>query len=459
MAKPTLRTGLVPSPPTETKQRREVTKRPGTGDWQSETYRLLDEAKQQKAQSQQLRDLAVAVKKTGTRETNDQQVAVNGELKRKVAQTRQLKQKLEKQLASTSQELVLHIQERARTKEKLDARRRPLRVAEARVRERKERPNCEQINDAADRTLRQEAHELRVATEQLNELVKSSGEIIARLEHSRRLLQADLLDKTQSLDLDRQCLEVRHEEGVLNGGLNALLSESSQLVSQRANRQPEVWRKSTVKLIQEAAELEQQSVTLRKCIQKAVASLSHATAQAKQFTDEALKNKVKQTQLLHQQLTSNLRAVNTELDELNRRRSDIQQTLDMKQGPLNVIRQRLAIRKKRPEREAVSDGVEEALGLELERLRKCCEQLASQVSQADKEIQQLQILKRRLETECHNKATALNHDRRALNIDEDAVRSDRSSVRSGASGGFHCSISSARSSCSLPSIKRITPAA
>eukprot|EP01065_Artemidia_motanka_P048146 TRINITY_DN7704_c0_g1_i1.p1 TRINITY_DN7704_c0_g1~~TRINITY_DN7704_c0_g1_i1.p1 ORF type:complete len:502 (+),score=208.78 TRINITY_DN7704_c0_g1_i1:154-1506(+) len=441
---------LVPAPPTVVRQQRELDKRPGTGDWQTLTHRLLDEAKQGKQSSQQLRDLMLAVKKTGDRQVHDHQSVVNGELKRKVAQTRSLKARLEKQLVATTQELVLQIQERARTKERLDARRRPLRVAEARTRERLERPSAEQINDAVDRTLRQETQELRSSTEQLVDLVKTSGELIARLEHSKRLLQADLLDKTQSLELDLQCLEVRQTDGL--SAMQSMMNESATMVAQRAPNLPHKWKTSTVQLIAESSELEQRSARLRKAIQKAVQAVQISNAQAKLLTDDALRTKVKQTNALHTQLLDNLRAVNAELDELLRNRDQIQRTLDLKQGPLNVIRQRLAIRKRRPEREAVRDSVEEALEEELRKLKGTMDSLQDKLLACNAEASRLETLKRQLELDCRNKGFALQHDRRALQIDVNQVRSDW--------GGSDAvsQQASARSGCSLPSI-RSTPRA
>eukprot|EP01062_Namystynia_karyoxenos_P060486 TRINITY_DN5209_c0_g1_i1.p1 TRINITY_DN5209_c0_g1~~TRINITY_DN5209_c0_g1_i1.p1 ORF type:complete len:484 (+),score=207.93 TRINITY_DN5209_c0_g1_i1:86-1453(+) len=449
------RPGLAPTPPTLEKQRRDVERRPGTGDWQSLTHKLLDEARQQKISAQTVRDQSVVVKKVGDRDVQDLQGLVNGELKRKVAQTKHLRNKLEKQLAATTTELTLQIQERARTKEKLEARRRPLRVAEARVRQRLERPSVEQINDAADRTLRRETLELRNSVEQLTTLVRTSGELIARLEHSKRLLQSDLHDKTHSLELDMQCLEVRQSEGASSAGIALMLTESTGLAQQRATNVPEKWKRSTEALIAEAAELEKQSVQLRKEIRKAVQAMGDSNNQAKLSTDDALRLKVKQTQALCGQLQQNLRAVNEELEELARNRAQLQLTLDQKQGPLNVIRQRLAIRRKRPEREAVRDGVEEALEHELNKLRVTMDSLNEKLRACDTETERLQRLKRQLEQDCANKTSALAHDRRALQIDVNAVRSDWG----GSARASDVVSRSARSHCSLPSISTTPRAA
>ncbi|KAJ9451761.1 Tektin [Diplonema papillatum] len=425
------------SSPTRTRAQRTLDKRPATGEWQHHTVKLLEEARQTKQSCMVLRDRDTTDKKTGDRDVRDHLNAVNEELRKKVQVTAKLKAKLEKQASQTAAELSSVIQARARVKEKLDERAKPLKVALARKEQRQARPETEQINDKAERALQQETLELQSSVDHLQELARAAAELIVKLETSHANLQADLRDKTESLRLDRACLEV----------VPSMSTADTQMAPKSASQLPEKWKKCTMQLLYDAAGLEQQSMRLRKVLSKTVSSLTTSHLQAFGAVNEALKSKVKQTKVLQNQLQKNLDAVNTELVELQYHREHIAGTLDAKRGPLSVVRQRLELRQQRPNREAVRDSVEEALETEYTKLKKAMATLQAKLEKIDVERGRLHQLKLQLESDLSNKNSALKHDKKALAIDLSQVR-----LPSGTASLDACS---ARSYSTLPSIRSL----
>ena len=409
------------------KQKRMLAKRPATGEWQHSTLRLLDEARLTKQSSMVLRDQNTVAKKTGDRDVRDTEDVVNEELRKKVTLTSKLKIRLEKQLSQTSKELEAMLESRARTKVKLDERRKPLKVAMARLSTRAERPQAEQINDTVERTLRTEALELQSAVQTLQDLVQTAADVITKLEHSQKALKGDLYDKTEALRLDKACLEVQPEGNDFHDtapGGRACDTVAHSLMGSRAHpaSKTQQWQASTNQLLTDSADLEQRSMRLRKVLTKTVASLGHSHLQAYGAVNDALRCKVKQTKSLQGQLQQNLNAVHKELDELNTHRDNIHATLESKKGPLSVVRQRLDLRRQRPSREAVRDHVEEALEGELTQLRSIMDSLQHKLMKIEVERTRLMELKRQLEQDITNKNCALKRDKHALALDLTQVR-------------------------------------
>ena len=418
---------------TQKKQARELLKRPATGEWKHVTMRLLDEARQTKQNSMVLRDANNVVKKTGERDVKDTFHVVNEELRKKVALTAKLKAKLEKQVQQTTSELSALVEARARTKAKLDERKKPLKVARQRLQTRALRPASEQIHDTADRTLRSEALELQGAVKTLVDAVQQSADVITRLEASLKALKADLRDKAESLRLDKECLDVHLPSekaaagggggggGGGSGGVGQLHGSRGAAAAGGTTKTLE-WQATTSRLLVDASDTEQSSMRLRKVLAQTVASLGHSHHQAYGAVNDALRCKVKQTKLLQLQLQQNLAAVMKELEELELHRASIQGTLDQKKEPLAVVQKRLSLRKLRPERESIRDTVEEALEAELHKLQAIMASLSSKLTKIDSEKQRLGVLRRQLENDLSNKGSALKQDKKALALDLTQMR-------------------------------------
>ena len=380
-----MRVPILPTQPTATRQRRELEKRPATGEWQSHTIKLIDQARQTKQASQILRDQNTVLKKTAERDQTDQCNVVNEELRKKVATTARLKAKLEKQVAQTTCELANLIQSRAKTKAKLEERRKPLKVATARLTQRLGKPSAEQINDNVERALQHETTELQESVTHLKELVENAADLIARLEKSKRNLESDLNDKRECLRLDKACLEVVPDQTI---AANQITRTHRKTHSSKPSPPPVQyeWKGFTLQLLTNASELEQKSMRLRKVLTQTITNLSQSHQQTYKAVNDALRNKVKQTKILSTQLQTNLDAVNRELGELLQHRSEIKTTLQAKASPLSIIKQRLDLRRQRPNRESVRDNVEEALEKELTKLRTSMDKLQNKLQKIDVEV-------------------------------------------------------------------------
>ena len=417
---------------------RPLLERTQSRDWTNQTNAILNEAKASRNTSKNLRGSAVATRKAVEKQTKEKQATVDEALRRKVADTTCLKNKLEKRMASLQAEIDKITSIRDKGEHMANSLIKPMKKTENRVHMREKRPQREKLFDKVDRALAHELDELKKAHATLDDLVKTATEHIQIMISCRQNMKLDHHDKTHSLKLDMECLDLPSRPPTTPNpnetNLFTVAAGKGRLdkgaAPQKSTTLPNLWRQNTERAVNDACRLEHESCDLRKKIVNTMHQIEEIKYVTHSQVQDALGSKVKLTALLQSKLSQNLLDVNTELENLKDQRATITRTLQAKEIPLRIVKDRLAIRRTRPARETVRDSVEEALEDELGRLTDAIQKLNHKLQCIDAEHDRLIQAQRTIGQDIKDKNSSLNIDKRCLEIDQSSSQCTLASGRS-----------------------------
>lgn len=147
-------------------------------------------------------------------------------------------------------------------------------------------------------------------------------------------------------------------------------------------------------------------------------SIEDLTSRFQLQTHDALSHKTQRTAMLQKQLNAQLLDINSELDELQEQREQVERALKAKQLPFGIMSKRLEIRKARPQRETVCDQVEEALHQEHQLLAEHIQSLRDKVQQLNQLQTQLRDEASKIESDLRDKTQSFNIDRRCQDLSQ-----------------------------------------
>eukprot|EP01062_Namystynia_karyoxenos_P025221 TRINITY_DN1989_c0_g1_i2.p1 TRINITY_DN1989_c0_g1~~TRINITY_DN1989_c0_g1_i2.p1 ORF type:complete len:512 (+),score=180.64 TRINITY_DN1989_c0_g1_i2:76-1536(+) len=414
-------------------------------DWAMSTNAIVTEAKTHKGLSMKLRDETTQTRKQTERQTREQQIHVDDMLRKKVQETTLLKSKIEKRLAGLQLEIDKLTNARNRGDKLYNDLKRPLKKSETRLHLRERRPERERIDDRVHRALQGEQDELARASALLGELIQEADTRLSRMAQCKSALKADHQDKSQSLRLDVECLDLparaaaeKQRDAVQFQGSPAssprvpAAGEGANAVG-KSTTLPVIWRQSTERTLADSQKLENESCELRRRITGVLKQVTDVRENHAALVREALAQKVKTTQSLHCRLNSQLLEINSELDELEEQRQTTERALQAKSVPLGIVENRLQIRRTRPAREAVRDMVEEALEQEHAQLVHSIRKLEAKLQHIMQEQERLRTQARHIESDLRDKNTSMNIDKRCQDLTTNSGQSTPSlpvSVRS-----------------------------
>ena len=223
-------------------------------DWTNQTHALLSDAKATRVISTKLRGQAVSTRRALDKQTKAQQATVEDALRKKVQNTSQLKHKLENRITSLQAELEKLQHVKARGQEMVSSLHRPIKKAEGRLRLRERRPVREKIYDKVEKALGEELDELKKATCSLETLIKETAAHAKLMDECKHSLKADHLDKSQSLKLDVECLDLPAKSAGDAGGTNMIKSDPvpQTAPNPKSTTLPSIWRQNTERLTNNA---------------------------------------------------------------------------------------------------------------------------------------------------------------------------------------------------------------
>eukprot|EP01006_Ploeotia_vitrea_P009116 TRINITY_DN21451_c0_g1_i1.p1 TRINITY_DN21451_c0_g1~~TRINITY_DN21451_c0_g1_i1.p1 ORF type:complete len:637 (-),score=32.52 TRINITY_DN21451_c0_g1_i1:101-2011(-) len=463
--------------------------------WTYETSQTLEKAIRIKAQSSALREQSDVARASVERQVAENRTTVSEHLKKRIAELEGVVQEFDTQVQKITDEMQRLEAAREKAVAMYNARQGPLKVAESRLLVRSQRPQRELINDPVETALEHEAKDIQDGLEQLSNCSKTALVQLHKLEEQRAILAEEFDMKQTALDIDKQCLQVEYQhihkksipvlqepekEAEDNNDDISNLSEDmtigktklksiGKLTSipaglaptnpvgvraeiNRAGRpklhmhtprflvtasevQKTQWRASAEAMLHTAQEVIQQSDRIRKSIRKVIQGIAQSNEDNLSATTEALIEKVDMTHQLQSRLQDQLETVDVELESLLERREKLVADIRHKEGPLNIARQRLALRRSRPARELVRDSVELALEQEIEEVQKCVSTLEKKLDAIEIEEKRLRETKTKLESDLADKQAALQLDRQCLEIDVDNVDKQGIPLQSRPEGG------------------------
>lgn len=138
-------------------------------------------------------------------------------------------------------------------------------------------------------------------------------------------------------------------------------------------------------------------------------------------TCQELEAKIRHTAALSTRLQSRLDEIDQELADVRAQQASIHAALQDKQAPLHVCARRLALRRKRPERERVRDEAEITLQSQLDRLVRNCRHLEEQSAALVNREKELLQLREQLDMDRRDKESARDLDTELLTLDPGSV--------------------------------------
>lgn len=411
-------------------------------DWAKSTNAIVSEAKTHKGLSMRLRDETLATRKQTDKQTKEQQSHVDDMLRKKVQETTQLKAKLERRLAAHQGEIDKLTNSRNRADRMLHELSRPHKKSETRAHLREKRPSRERIDDRVHRALETEQDELRKAILMLQDFVSEGDQRLNRMALCKAALKADHADKSHSLRLDVECLDLparaaaQNQRETWGSGTGSPkipgAGEGANAIG-KSTTLPAIWKQNTERVVADAQKLENESAELRRKIAGVMRQVADVKEHHSTQVRDALNQKVKATHSLQLKLNQQLLEINSELDELEEHRQNTERALQAKSVPLNIVSDRLQIRRNRPPRESVRDMVEEALEQEHTQLVQSIKKLELKLAHIEQEMARLKRQAMHIESDLRDKTMSINIDKRCQDMTTNSGQSTPSvpaSVRS-----------------------------
>ncbi|GBF89478.1 hypothetical protein Rsub_02050 [Raphidocelis subcapitata] len=227
-------------------------------------------------------------------------------------------------------------------------------------------------------------------------LVAAAG---ARLAECRARLGADLWDKGQALSIDEAVLGMH---GVGSGGGDRRASDAAAAPAgppaagsaaggvfggATAAAVPPAWAAGgspggrrrwegdSSTLVAGAQQLVAESGRLRAKVKQTLLDLSAAVVGSARAVDSSISDRIRDTRAARAALQERLREVEAEAARAGQEQESLRRSIEEKRAPLEQLRARFDLRRRRPAREAVADEVESALAAEAAGLAAVARQL------------------------------------------------------------------------------------
>ena len=201
-----------------------------------------------------LRAKSVELQRSIAKGTLKHQEAVNNSLRKRVAETRSLKQKLTLQTQAVTDEMTELELYKTKAEQMLEKTLKPMKLAEKRVRVRAQKPDGEKLYDNVERALQGECSSLQRSWESLSSKTQEAHAHWRKLYTQRQMLQDDLNDKAAALSVDESCMTMSLSASLdstehSNSGRPALnLSDPNHLTA-KSQKPPERWKRDSMQLV------------------------------------------------------------------------------------------------------------------------------------------------------------------------------------------------------------------
>eukprot|EP01060_Flectonema_neradi_P027458 TRINITY_DN37056_c0_g1_i1.p1 TRINITY_DN37056_c0_g1~~TRINITY_DN37056_c0_g1_i1.p1 ORF type:complete len:469 (+),score=95.01 TRINITY_DN37056_c0_g1_i1:75-1481(+) len=395
-----------------------------TAEWARNTNLKLQQAQAGKDVSGRMRHATEQVQRAIEKETQDSINIVTSCLNTKIAETASLKRKLEKSLRLLSGEIELLESRQQKTIELMFSQRNPLETTHARMKERGTlRPPRENVIDAVQEALQEEAAGLTASAEQLSLSNANMSRLLKRMVACRTALEDDVADKTRALQLDRSCLDVEQQtvdKVPTPLPISSIISSQNDLrhICKQSSNHPVEWKRHSQKLISLSASLLSESTLLRKRAGLREKQAVQTHKKYEQNTKSKFEGKIRDTCRLHDRISSKLADVENEIAYLRKEKEAVTSALRKKEDPLKHCTKRLCLRRQRPSREAVRDEAERCLHTQLDRIMNNIKEYEQHLSQIVKRETELTALRRELLDDKRDKARAKELDSALLSCSD-----------------------------------------
>ncbi|XP_037069912.1 tektin-3-like [Pollicipes pollicipes] len=280
----------------------------------------------------------------------------------------------------------------------------PLRIVQECLYARQQRMGIDQVHDDVEVGLNREIDVIKSIQERLCRLLERIAQALKELADARQCLERDSLDKFSALHIDR------YAHGLNNTSPGIALYPGIEK-SDRTMSTPESWIDYTIRLVQRSQNARAESSRLRAEAKNLINTSINELWQAWNNTNQALKQRVQQTQDAKNKIQVELSRLIQEIADQEKYRQALQKALADKCPPLKVAHTRLERRTHRPCMELCRDNAMLRLQSEVGDIYGSIEQLKQKLADTEAAIAALLEQKHDMEDELRIKANTLLIDR------------------------------------------------
>lgn len=178
--------------------------------WAQFSEENLLQSQTERVQTQRAREEVKALLESTSAAMRCQGNKVNTAFSTRISNTAQAKDRLQKHLAMTLQEIFHTEKIIAELERAINSKRAPLKVAQSRLEERMKRPNMELCKDPPHTRLLSEVQSIQDTVSALTHRLSETQDALQQLADSKSLLEQELFTKAHSLFIDQErCLGLR----------------------------------------------------------------------------------------------------------------------------------------------------------------------------------------------------------------------------------------------------------
>eukprot|EP01012_Entosiphon_sulcatum_P055780 TRINITY_DN7828_c0_g1_i3.p1 TRINITY_DN7828_c0_g1~~TRINITY_DN7828_c0_g1_i3.p1 ORF type:complete len:447 (+),score=95.65 TRINITY_DN7828_c0_g1_i3:1670-3010(+) len=386
----------------------------GSPAWELATTSRIAEAEVRKSLATRVRNETKQLRALLDSSAQLNQQSVNQQIVTKLRQTEFLCKELDRQLVATTGQRNELADRRANLQNLIEGELAGTAgVARGRAEQRSKRPAAEKVMDEVDQALDEELQLLSDSERDLWDAANRAEQLLDEIDSCRIAMNADLEDKRASLELDRKCLAVVPTAAALAASL-PLMKRDELLDPTQGNEADRKWITDSLLLVQRGASLQQDAQHLGVAIESLMAQFRQRANDAASRTTAAFQTKVMQSTRLQLQLQTKLRAVAEEIRMTEEHIQETRNAIQATSEPLQVVTQRLALREKRPVREAIADSLAVLLQREFTALSTRMQQLRDTLQQLESQRRQLVETQEELRFDVHTKSIAQKLDSKCL---------------------------------------------
>jgi len=346
-----------------------------------------------------------------------------------------------KEKVATSKNLVLNLDNRAKSVEKsiaatkhslaqLETARRakepPLNLCTWRMEQREKRPLREQVRDGVELGLEDERKTLLTCQRSLVDAEKKTKDTIRNLEDALKELNIDISEKKQALSVDDMCLRTTHRNWQTTidsysprGG--GTFANSYPMMTTELRKNPEESSRNEVnrqndasRHVQTAAKKEEAAAQLRADNDKLIQYCQRVSDDALRSAEQRLRGRVDENQRMRNSLEQELRQTQDKIEHTKGTIVDTKSQIKSLEDPLALVSTRDSWRKQRALKEQIHDPVSTMLEDHKLALIRTNEALRNQRQEEKSALRDLQNNKQRLTDDLRDKTLALHIDLNCL---------------------------------------------
>lgn len=352
------------------------------------------------------RSTSESVRKSVEDTLKQSEARVKRSLERNVNQVKGLSDALRQALKAGREELSRIEQKKAELDEAITKEEKLLEISEKRRDARLQRPATETVSDEVQRELLNQANTIEQLMRQMRTAQTKAADEIAKLHDCIERMSSDLHDKERALELDQQCLQMDEPSG----------SEMNVNIQRATVTHPAAWMKGTEREVHELTTRKHAAIRLRGAIDRLLTQARSNRHKSHKHVERAMDARIHNGASDRDQLRQKLNMTNAELEQAINSRDQLEQSLEEKERPLALSRQRFAVRQARPDREQVQDIVESALHDTFNEHRHVKAALETSIESTSKEVARLEHTRNELQQRMAAKEGALEADKEAKQV-------------------------------------------